>query len=552
MKPSVSQAEFVRRIAASSERIQSLALPEPLATAIMNLAGAAHYRQRMGRNRPALIGLVGCTGTGKSTIFNSLAGRPVSETSWKAHNTRGPILYAHSIFLDRLQEEEWEGAILLPRYPRQTQSKERTHATDSFQCLTMVLTDDAGWRSIALIDLPDINTVLAEEENHVARELQPWLDGVLFVLDEETLYHREYDFPVSYADRLGQERLCIINNRGSDRIDLNHPDVESVRNMFGVERLFILPEIQQGRAFVHEEAFTELSGALHEFAAPASAQPLLNALAPQASEMIEILSRRRTQFEALEDKLAQLARQTMRGYKPISMQRIVDDEILQALEFMGLRRFALGNLYQFMRRVTTTGSLIRSYQVAFGSNRAKTLESMLKFDVDKLKAEVDARVRDHIENIAVGVRKEPMMQELIPIAPELRHLAAQPLHLDYEKLAEALREFEDQCRQLLASDTMQNSLRNDPVATLTVFGVLIADWVTIPGFGSFALVPTVLKYFPYGQFERVRRQFQQSVKDVIRHALDQQIEQMQSAKHRLVLEEDDPLWIALRQVGRKP
>ena len=45
---------------------------------------------------PALWAVVlGGTGTGKSTIFNALCGKPLSETGVERPKTSGPILYAH-------------------------------------------------------------------------------------------------------------------------------------------------------------------------------------------------------------------------------------------------------------------------------------------------------------------------------------------------------------------------------------------------------------------------------------------------------------------------
>lgn len=44
---------------------------------------------------PLWVVLVGGTGTGKSTLFNALCGRPLSETGIERPKTTGPILYAH-------------------------------------------------------------------------------------------------------------------------------------------------------------------------------------------------------------------------------------------------------------------------------------------------------------------------------------------------------------------------------------------------------------------------------------------------------------------------
>ena len=79
---------------------------------------------------------------------------------------------------------------------------------------------------------------------------------------------------------------------------------------------------------------------------------------------------------------------------------------------------------------------------------------------------------------------------------------------------------------------------------------LVADAVVIPGFGSWLLVPTALKYLPLGQFEAAKKQFQRSVKEVIQKQLMLAAKQLRDIRSRFVLENSDPLWQALSICGR--
>ena len=76
--------------------------------------------------------------------------------------------------------------------------------------------------------------------------------------------------------------------------------------------------------------------------------------------------------------------------------------------------------------------------------------------------------------------------------------------------------------------------------------ILIADVWTIPGFGSWVIVPSVFQYLPLGKFEKVKREFQLSLRGLIRDTLAQRAAGVQAVRHQAVLRETDPLLAALR------
>ena len=77
----------------AADRLRQLALPEDVLNPLIDLVSLATLRQQLGEDRPAFIGFIGCTGTGKSTLFNSFIGQEISLTGWKVHNTCGPVLF---------------------------------------------------------------------------------------------------------------------------------------------------------------------------------------------------------------------------------------------------------------------------------------------------------------------------------------------------------------------------------------------------------------------------------------------------------------------------
>ncbi|MCA1960048.1 MAG: 50S ribosome-binding GTPase [Desulfomonile sp.] len=60
------------------------------------------WKSALGPGFPVIISLFGGTGTGKSTLFNSLAGEPVSRVSWLRPCTSRPVFYVHNDAVEEL------------------------------------------------------------------------------------------------------------------------------------------------------------------------------------------------------------------------------------------------------------------------------------------------------------------------------------------------------------------------------------------------------------------------------------------------------------------
>jgi len=75
---------------------------EQRATEAERLLAVWRWKSSLSPGFPVIISLFGGTGTGKSTLFNSLAGEPVSRVSWLRPCTARPVLYVHDEAVDEL------------------------------------------------------------------------------------------------------------------------------------------------------------------------------------------------------------------------------------------------------------------------------------------------------------------------------------------------------------------------------------------------------------------------------------------------------------------
>ncbi|MDJ0379770.1 GTPase [Streptomyces sp. G-G2] len=133
------------------------------------------YAARRGLSgQHTVVAIAGATGSGKSTLFNSLAGVQISETGLRRPTTAAPIACSWSDgaagLLDRL---EIPGR--LRRRPRETSESE-------------------ALRGMVLVDLPDLDSAVGAHRDHVDRVLA-LVDAVVWVVD-----------PEKYADAVLHER----------------------------------------------------------------------------------------------------------------------------------------------------------------------------------------------------------------------------------------------------------------------------------------------------------------------------------------------------------
>ncbi len=117
---------------------------------------------------PLLAVVGGSTGAGKSTLVNSLVGRPVSRAGVRRPTTRTPVLIHHP------GDGEWF------TQPRVLPDLERAEADDHSDGTLRVVADDGVPVGVAVLDAPDVDSVVTGNRT-LATQLLAAADVWLFV-----------------------------------------------------------------------------------------------------------------------------------------------------------------------------------------------------------------------------------------------------------------------------------------------------------------------------------------------------------------------------------
>ena len=146
-----------------------------------------------------LVALVGGTGSGKSSLFNAIAGEEIAEVGGLRPTTSKPL------------------ALVPARHARSVAG-----LLDSLGIDEAHTVDGPDW--ICLIDMPDIDSLELDHRQSVA-DLIPRVDSVLWLLDPEKYrdaalhnrfiaplasYHRQFLFVLNQVDRLRQADVDLI------------------------------------------------------------------------------------------------------------------------------------------------------------------------------------------------------------------------------------------------------------------------------------------------------------------------------------------------------
>ena len=137
-----------------------------------------------GVNGRLLLGLLGGTGVGKSTLISALAGEAISVVGPIRPLTSQPLIYRHQDFPT----------------PPNFQGEEVIHQVE-------------GLRSLAIIDFPDFDS-LRTEHHQVIQDFVPQLDLVVWLTD----YHkyadlRFYEVMQGVSEKLGGQAQVVLLNK---------------------------------------------------------------------------------------------------------------------------------------------------------------------------------------------------------------------------------------------------------------------------------------------------------------------------------------------------
>ncbi len=550
----------------SAQRLKALSLPGDVLKPLMDYASLITLRRHLGENRPPFIGFIGCTGTGKSTLFNSFVGQEVSLTGWKVHNTCGPVLCIPDSVLKQINRWETEsGPLLLPSLKREIYSvdqysalyfeKQKTGSPDTVHLLSQaddqrLDVDAKGFGSCVVIDLPDINTSPAFEENLVALQVLPWLDIVLFMVDDETIFHRIYENAVQAVDELGQQRYCVLSNRGKDRVDIGHPDVKQAMRFFGVGEIHILPELKEKACFDNETPYIRLKQTVAENRKLSPSKPLIRRISRLAQRILEENTNREQALKSLEKEISRIINTSIAKDAPISLEKILHNDVLQVLNHLGLKRFAISNLLNFFKKAAASRSLKHSFRLSFGNRRDRILSPNLQFDRGKIAHEVSRCLSDHQERILLTIRSHHKIDIINKVNPAFNTwirrvtntgVSTEKSQSFIEELGVIVETFEQRCADLIASDSVSSVIQNDPLVAAFLVAALVADAFAIPGFGSWFLVPTAFRYLPLGKFETTKKNFQRDVKGLIQKQLLRITTELHDMRIQTVLSGKDPI-----------
>ncbi|MFD3335879.1 GTPase [Streptomyces sp. NPDC058700] len=196
----------------SRTRVESEALAE--AGRVLDEAAA---RQRLS-SRHTVIAIAGATGSGKSTLFNALAGVPVSETGLRRPTTSAPIALSWS-----------EGSAgLLDRLAVPGRLRRRPLAGGAA---------DTELQGLVLIDLPDHDSAVTAHRDQVDRVLG-LVDAVIWVVDPEkyadAALHERYLRPLAGHAEVTFVVLNQIDRLGTEAADLVLDDLRRLLDEDGV------------------------------------------------------------------------------------------------------------------------------------------------------------------------------------------------------------------------------------------------------------------------------------------------------------------------------
>jgi GTPase SAR1 family protein len=160
----------------------------------------------------AWVVFLGGTGTGKSTLFNALCGKPLSEMGIERPKTGGPIVYSY-------QGSPIEQHFPFPSVQMERHNLENVHpmpATGMPGHMLILEHDREDWSHLFIIDTPDLDSLEAENRQ-IAEDFYLLSDVVVFVTSQEKYAD---EVPYQFLRRIMEERKphFLLLNKAEDRL----------------------------------------------------------------------------------------------------------------------------------------------------------------------------------------------------------------------------------------------------------------------------------------------------------------------------------------------
>ncbi|MFB7230857.1 GTPase [Streptomyces fimicarius] len=197
----------------------------------------AAARQRLS-SRHTVIAIAGATGSGKSTLFNALAGAPISDTGLRRPTTSQPIACSWT-----------DGAAgLLDRLAVPGRLRRRPHPGPA--------AFDEALQGLVLVDLPDHDSAATEHRDQVDRVLA-LVDAVIWVVDPEkyadAALHERYLRPLA-----GHAEVTFVVLNQTDRLPGEAADLvlDDLRRLLDEDGIALGEHGEPGAAVMSLSALT--------------------------------------------------------------------------------------------------------------------------------------------------------------------------------------------------------------------------------------------------------------------------------------------------------
>lgn len=230
------------RLWAELARLRQLELGDEIASNLADRVSALRYLLHHGANRPILAGLVGGASCGKSTLFGSLIGRPVSRIHYQPHSSLGPIVWLHRRHRSILANDS-QPSRFFPQLTVKEVAPAAASTVGAVSELTVVMHGDDAWSGVALMDLPDISSESSRREGWLVRHLLPWMDLVVWMVDpNDYLFEDLYIDLIEETSTLGQHSIVVVNDIHG-QLQHSSPVLQDRIARFRADAAFILPRL---------------------------------------------------------------------------------------------------------------------------------------------------------------------------------------------------------------------------------------------------------------------------------------------------------------------